>query len=271
MPPRPIRPPGTRPGLSGDVAPNIARVYDYWLGGDFWYEADRAVAEKMMEMQPNTVQTCRDNRAFLTRSVTWAAWQGIGQFLDLGSGLPTVENTHETAREINPAARVLYIDFDEVVLDHSRALLRQDGVTEAAVAGADLRDPAAVFALSEARELIDLSKPLCVIMAAVVLFMTADQAREVIQGYARRLAPGSCVIVTTGHIDDKDEFERVRAGYTAGGLNNHSRQDLESFLAGMELVPPGVVWAPEWRPGTQEVRPPPGTGSHVIAGVGIVR
>lgn len=270
MPPRPIKLPGTGPGLSGDVAPNIARVYDYWLGGDFWYEADRVLAEKMMEMQPATVQNCRDNRAFLTRSVTWAAWQGIGQFLDLGSGLPTVENTHETAREINPEARVLYIDFDEVVLDHSRALLAQDGVTDVAVAGADLCDPAAVLALDEAGALLDLSKPVCVILAAVVLFLSADQAREVIQGYMRRLVPGSCVILTTAHIDDQNEFEQVRAGYTAGGLHNHSRQDLESFLAGLEIVPPGVVWAPEWQAGGQQVKPPP-KGSHAIAGVAIKR
>lgn len=269
MPPRPIAPPGTRPGLEGDAVPNIARVYDYWLGGGFWYEADRMLAEKMMRIDPATVQICRDNRAFLTRSVTWAAWQGIRQFLDLGSGLPTIENTHETAREAAPGARVLYVDFDEVVLAACRALLEQGGVSGVAAASADLRDPDAVLDLPEARQLIGLSEPVCVILAAVVQFMTAAEAREVIHGYVRRLAPGSCVLVTTGHTDDHAAFENVRAGYTAGVLTNHSRQDLESFLDGLEIVPPGVVHAREWHPGWDLPSRPSPKSSYLIAGAGV--
>lgn len=267
MPPRPMAAPGSRPGLDGDAVPNIARVYDYWLGGDFWYEADRILAENMMRIEPNTQQICRDNRGFLTRSITWAAWQGIGQFLDLGAGLPTIENTHETAREIQPDARVLYVDFDEAVLAHSRALLDRDGVTGVAAASADLRDPAAVLALPQAR-LIDFSEPVCLIMAAVVQFMSPDQAREVIGGYLPHLAPGSCVLITTGHTDDDEAFERVRAGYTAGVLCNHSHRDMESFLAGLEIVPPGVVPARQWRPGWQPSDADIPAGSHAIAVVG---
>ncbi len=132
-----------RPGFDATVA-NMARVYDCWLGGKEHFGADRAEAGRLLRLYPPLAAMARENRAFLARAVTWAAGQGIGQFLDLGAGLPTVQNTHQAARAVNPAARVAYVDLDPVVLAHARALLATgDGVTAVA---ADLRDPAAVLA-----------------------------------------------------------------------------------------------------------------------------
>ena len=127
-----------RPGFDATVA-NMARVYDCWLGGKDHFGADRAEAGRLLRLYPPLAAMARENRAFLARVVTWAAGQGIGQFLDLGAGLPTVQNTHQVARAVNPAARVAYVDLDPVVLAHARALLATgDGVTAVA---ADLRDP----------------------------------------------------------------------------------------------------------------------------------
>src|SRR5271157_4564069 len=137
--------------------PNMARVYNYWLGGKDHFAADRAEAERLVALYPPLPALARENRAFLLEAVGWAARQGIGQFIDLGAGLPASPAVHQAARAVLPAARVAYVDFDPVVLSHARALLAtDDGVTAVA---ADLRDPAAVLAYPELRAVIDLREP----------------------------------------------------------------------------------------------------------------
>ena len=181
-------PAGSRGGLAVSPGfdastPNMARVYDCWLGGKDNYAADRAEARRLLRIYPPLRAMARENRAFLARAVTWAAEQGISQFLDLGAGLPAGQNTHQAARAVNPAAAVAYVDTDPVVLAHARALLAtSDGVTAVA---ADLRDPAAVLADPGLRAVIDLARPVAVLLGAVLHFLDADAARQVTAGYAR--------------------------------------------------------------------------------------
>jgi hypothetical protein len=148
--------------------PNTARVYSYWLGGKDHFPAGRAEAACLLEIYPPLRDLVRENRAFVIRAVAWAAEQGMGQFIDLGAGLPASPAVHQAARDVLPAARVAYVDTDPVVLSHARALLAQDdGVT---AVDADLRDPDAVLADPELRAVIDPAEPVCVILAAVLHF-----------------------------------------------------------------------------------------------------
>jgi O-methyltransferase involved in polyketide biosynthesis len=244
--------------------PNMARVYDYWLGGKDHYAADRTEAERLLTLYPPLRDLVRENRTFLTRAVSWAAGQGIGQFIDLGAGLPTMHNTHQAAQAANPATAVAYVDLDPVVLSHARALLATgDGV--AAVA-ADLHDPAAVLSHPELRAVIDPAEPVCAIFGAVLHFLEADAARAVTATYARLIAPGSCLVISCASYDDEALAKRLAAEYTGATWHNHSRADVESFFAGLELTGPGVTEAGTWR----SWMPGPVLRSregHVLAGV----
>src|ERR1700744_4275537 len=167
--------------------PSIARVYDHLLDGKDNFAADREVAEKLLPVAPLTAQVTRENRQFLARAVTWAAQQGISQFADLGCGMPTVPNTHATAQKVNPAARVVYVDNDPVVLAHLRALAAHGnpGVT---VIDGDVRETEAV--LAGVRAGVDLGTPAFLMMGFLLHFFPADAARELVAGYASALAPG---------------------------------------------------------------------------------
>jgi hypothetical protein len=235
---RPV--PGFDPGT-----PNAARVYCRLLGGKDHFPADRAEADLLLGIYPPLAEMARENRAFLAEAVTWAAGQGVGQFLDLGAGLPAVPAVHQIARAVLPAARVAYVDRDPMVLSHARALLAAPGVTAVA---ADLRDPAAVLADPELRAVIDLAEPVCVILGAVLHFLDAGTARAVTTGYARLIAPGSCLVISCAAYDDEALAKRLAAEYTAGPFVNHTRADVTSFFAGLDLVGPGVSEAATWRP-----------------------
>jgi O-methyltransferase involved in polyketide biosynthesis len=245
------------------ATPNTARVYSRLLGGKDHFPADRAEADALLEIYPPLAEMVQENRAFLAEAVTWAANQGISQFLDLGAGLPATPAVHQTARAVLPAARVAYVDTDPMVLSHARALLAAPGV--AAVA-ADLRDPAAVLADPELRAVIDPAQPVCVILGAILHFLDADTVRNVTAGYARLLAPGSCLVITCATYDDEALAKRLAAEYTAGVFVNHTREDVVSFFAGLELVGPGVSEAQTWRAWHREpvLRHREG---HVLAGV----
>ncbi len=244
--------------------PNMARVYDYWLGGKDHYAADRAEAERLLAIYPPLRDLVRENRAFVTQAVSWAARQGIGQFVDLGAGLPASPPVHQAARAVLPAARVAYVDIDPVVLSHARALLTSDdGVTAVA---ADLRDPAAVLAHPELRAVIDPARPVCIVLGAILHFLDADAARAVTAGYARLMAPGSCLIISVARYDDEMLGKRLSAEYTAATWHNHSPADVVSFFAELELVGPGVTEAQTWRAWMPEPVMRHRDG-HVLAGV----
>jgi O-methyltransferase involved in polyketide biosynthesis len=245
------------------TTPNTARVYSRLLGGKDHFPADRAEADLLLEIYPPLAEMVHENRAFIAEAVTWAATQGIGQFLDLGAGLPTNPSVHQTARAVLPGARVAYVDLDPMVLSHARALLAAPGVGAVA---ADLRDPAAVLGKAELRAVIDPAESVCVILGAVVHFLDAGTAREVIVGYARLIAPGSCLVISCATYDDETLAKRLAAEYTAGQFVNHTREDVVSFFAGLELVGPGVSEAQTWRAWHPEPVMRHREG-HVLAGV----
>ena len=226
------------------ATPNTARVYSRLLGGKDHFPADRAEADVLLEIYPPLAEMVKENRAFIAEAVTWAASEGIAQFLDLGAGLPAVPAVHQTARAVMPGARVAYVDRDPMVLSHARALLAGPGV--AAVA-ADLRDPAAVLAEAELRTVIDVAEPVCVILGAIVHFLDADTTRVATAGYVRLMAPGSCLVISCATYDDEALAKRLAAEYTAGQFVNHTHEDVVSFFAGLDLVGPGVSEAQTWR------------------------
>ena len=243
--------------------PNMARVYNYWLGGKDNFPADRAEADLLLGIYPPLRDLVRENRAFVTRAVAWAAGQGISQFLDLGAGLPASPAVHQAARAVQPAARVAYVDNDPVVLAHARALLAGEGVTAVA---ADLRDPAAVLADKALRAVIDPAQPAGVILGAVLHFLDAGTARTVAGGYAELIAPGSYLIISVARNDDEMLGKRLTQQYTAATWYNHSAEDVTSFFAGLELAGPGVTEAQTWRAWLTEPRLCRRDG-HVLAGV----
>jgi O-methyltransferase involved in polyketide biosynthesis len=242
------------------ATPNTARVYSRLLGGKDHFPADRAEADLLLEIYPPLAEMVQENRAFLAEAVTWAANQGIGQFLDLGAGLPAAPAVHQTARAVLPGARVAYVDRDPMVLSHARALLAAPAVA------ADLRDPAAVLADPELRAVLDPAEPVCAILGAVLHFLDAGTAREVTAGYVRLIAPGSCLVVSCASFDDEALAKRLAAEYTAGQFVNHTREDVVSFFAGLELVGPGVSEAQTWRAWHPEPVMRHREG-HVLAGV----
>lgn len=246
--------------------PNIARVYDYWLGGKENFEADRAEAEKLLLIFPGMRQLVRENREFIARAVGWTAGQGISQFIDAGAGLPTSPATHESARAVRPDARVAYIDNDPMVVSHARALLANGSDGVAAMQG-DLRDPAGLLASPELLSVIDLGKPACLILAAVLHLMEAGQAAAIVAEYIRALAPGSYVIITMARYDDPMLGDKIVHEYSAGTFYNHSPEEAATFFRGLELVPPGLANGRTWQAGTPEPAIPRGD-VYALAGVG---
>jgi S-adenosyl methyltransferase len=195
--------------------PNMARIYNYWLGGKDHFAADRAEAERLVALYPPLPALARENRAFLIEAVGWAARQGIGQFVDLGAGLPASPSVHQAARAVLPAARVAYVDIDPVVLSHARALLATvDGV---AAVDADLRDPAAVLGHQDLRAVINPGRPVCVILGAVVHFLDPGAARALTARYASLMAPGSCLVLSCARFED-EQLRAASPGVHRGDL-----------------------------------------------------
>ena len=245
------------------TTPSIARVYDYLLNGKDNFAADREVAERLLAVAPLTAVVTRENRQFLARAVTWAANQGISQFIDLGCGMPTAPNTHETARAVTPGARVAYVDNDPVVLSHLHALVAKGdpGVT---VVDGDLREADKILEAVAAG--IDLTAPACMLMGYLPHFFPPGAARDLVAGYVAALAPGSYVVLSAGRADDEAAKQGFGA-YSSGGTQvyNHSVPEFTSFFGSLELVPPGVVDAREWRPDwEQPVHLPPREGQAIV-------
>jgi S-adenosyl methyltransferase len=252
--------------------PSIARVYDYLLGGKDNFAADREVAEKLLAVYPPIIETVPESRRFVARAVSWAAEQGIRQFIDLGAGLPTAPNTHETAQAVSPPAVIAYVDNDPVVISHLTALLAQHN-DRVAVISADLRDHEAVLGDAGLRSVIDLSRPACVVMGMILHFETADAASALVKRYMSAVVPGSCLIATiaSGKGSLAGEFYRT---YNAGGfatMYNHTSADFASFFGDLEIIPPGLGDARQIRPGWSEFRPVPKRPDRVLAGIARLR
>jgi hypothetical protein len=245
--------PATALDIIDTSRPNIARVYDYWLGGKDNFAADRDLAERTLAVCPAVLPLAHDNRAFVCTVAQRAAREGISQFIDLGCGLPTHPAVHEAARAVIPGARVAYVDNDPVVIVHARALLSDPGLT---AVQADLTDPEAVLADRGLRELIDVRQPACLIFGGVLPFLSAAGARAVCAAWADRLASGSWVAVSVGQCQDHELRDQMTALYTAAALyQHHSPDDVATFLDGLDLVPPGVAEAGQWQAGVAAVPP----------------
>nr|WP_062340875.1 SAM-dependent methyltransferase [Herbidospora sakaeratensis] len=232
--------------------PSVARIYDYWLGGKDNFASDRAAADKLLEFVPDAREMCRENRAFLTRTVSLIAGEGVDQFVDIGSGLPTQDNTHQVAQRVNPDARVVYVDNDPIVLVHGRALLEEN--TNTRVVDGDLRKPGAMLADPEVTELVDFNRPVAVLLLSILHFVNDDDEASAIMAEIRsKLAPGSYVVLAHGFPGEMsdEKLESVREVYAKtapGGVTGRSRAQIASYFEGMEVVEPGIVPSEAWRP-----------------------
>jgi O-methyltransferase involved in polyketide biosynthesis len=224
--------------------PNIARVYDYWLGGKDNFATDRDLAEEMYAVNPLVAEMAHANRAFVVAAVTRAAQAGVTQFLDLGAGLPTHPSTDEAAREVNPGARVAYVDNDPIVVSHAQALLASR--SSVATVTADLADATAVLADPKVRQVIDPDLPVCVIMACVLHFFDAAKAQAVTAAYMDWAVAGSWIATSVVRIASERMQAVPASRYTAGTFFRHGERDMSGWLAGWDMIPPGVGEARRW-------------------------
>ncbi|TDD72776.1 hypothetical protein E1293_32505 [Actinomadura darangshiensis] len=229
------------PGVDTTV-PSPARMYDYILGGTENYEVDRTAAEAVRANMPDLEDAAWANRGFLQRSVRWLAQQGIRQFVDVGAGLPTRNNTHDAAQAVAPDARILYADNDAMVAAHAQTLL--EGSSGTAFITADFREPEALLGNEDALALIDFTRPVALLLVAVTHFVPdEDDPWGVVRRYMDRLAPGSYLAlssITSERQPDKavDTVEEVYSHSSSGAVRVRTRVDIERFFAGLEIVPP---------------------------------
>jgi hypothetical protein len=238
--------------------PNAARVYDYYLGGSHNFEADREMARRAIALWPDVPKIIRANRAFLHRAIRFIAAQGVRQFIDLGSGMPTVGSVHEVARSVAPDARVVYVDIDPIVIAHARMIL--DGDANAVVINADLVDAGAVLDHPELRRVLDLREPVAVLMIAVLHFVSDDHhPAQIVAAYRDALPPGSYIAVThatqDGQRPEQASEHRQLYARTATPMTMRSHDEIGRLLAGWDLVEPGLVRMPLWHPDSVEELP----------------
>ncbi|NVI88458.1 SAM-dependent methyltransferase [Actinomadura sp. BRA 177] len=228
------------PGVDITV-PSVARMYDYFLGGTDNFEVDRIAGEKIRANMPEAMDTAWANRGFLQRSVRWLAEQGIRQFIDIGAGLPTMNNTHDAAQAVIPDARILYVDNDPLVRVHANKLL--EGATGTAFITADFRDPDGLFGQQTAQEAIDFTEPVGLLVVALTHFVPdEDDPWGLIQRYMSRLAPGSYLALSAATDDRqsaralgtiKEEYSKSTAA-----VHMRTRAEVTRLFTGLELVPP---------------------------------
>ncbi len=228
--------------------PNAARIYDYSLGGTHNFPADRAAAEELFRIYPDARLVGRSNRAFLRRAVRYCIDQGIRQFLDLGSGIPTVGNVHEIAHQVDPEIRVVYVDNEPVAVALTQHLLKE--VPNATVVQADIRDVDAVLGAPQT-QLLDFTQPIALMMVAVLHYVSYEEdAPGLVARYTSKLAPGSFLVISHTTGDDQPEAEEIRQLFakTSTPVTHRTRAEVTALFDGLELVEPGVVWTPEWHP-----------------------
>lgn len=235
--------------------PSVSRIYDYYLGGSHNFEVDREAARKAMEFLPGLPKIMQANRAFMRRAVRFAAAEGITQFLDIGSGIPTFGNVHEVAQEASPGAHVMYVDHDPVAVAHSQAVLA--GNATADVVAADLRKPQEILASAEVQRLIDVNRPVALLLVAILHFVEdADDPYGAVAQLRDALAPGSLLILTHASYEGiplpperaegaVDVYKDIR-----NPLIMRSRDEIARFFEGYDMVEPGLVPMPDWRPDT---------------------
>jgi len=235
---------------------HIARIQDYWLGGKDHFEADRIAGDEAIAQLPDMVASVRNTRAFLGRTVRFLARErGIRQFLDVGTGIPTAANTHEVAQRVAPDSRIVYVDNDPMVLAHARALLTSTAEGKCSYIDADIRDPDKI--LADAGEVIDFTRPVAVVLMAVLQFVPdADDPYGLVRRLMAAMPDGSYLVISHPAAD-------IQAAAMAGmatRLNKlmaqqvkpRSKAEVTAFFDGLDLVEPGVIRCPEWRPDRPE-------------------
>jgi hypothetical protein len=235
---------------TGEI-PNPARMYDWILGGAANFDVDRRAGEAALKVNPEGRLHAQANRAFLRRVVRHLAEQGVDQFLDLGSGVPTVDHVHQVAQRINPNARVIYVDSDPVASAYGASLLASDQVTGAAMVRADMADVPRILHHPDTRRLLDLDRPVAVLMVAVLHFQMDDtRAADLVSDYHQHTAPGSYLAVSHMTGDDDPHIRDLQRFYrnTSMPFRTRTPDQLTALFSGYELVPPGVVPVSDWRP-----------------------
>jgi O-methyltransferase involved in polyketide biosynthesis len=241
-------PPDRPPEIDTSV-PHSARIWNYWLGGKDNYPVDREAGDQYREAFPEIVDVARASRRFLTRAVRWLAGEAhVRQFLDIGTGLPAADNTHEVAQRVAPDARVVYVDNDPVVLAHARALLTStQGVT--AYVDADLHEPDTI--LEAAVRTLDFSQPVALMLMGILGHFDYDEARSIVKRLLDPLPSGSYLALNDGTNIINEKFAQAQEIYNrSGAVPYHLRspEQIAGFFEGLELVEPGLVSCPRWRP-----------------------
>ena len=270
--------------MSFDVStPNTARIYDYWLGGKDNFQVDREAAEAIRKSRPDVADLALENKKFLTRAVSFVAEQGVRQFLDVGSGLPTSPRrelgatplwlaTHEAAARAQPEAAVVYVDYDPVAVLHSEALLAAGNKRVAAVLG-DMRDPSAIIAgVQGSATGFDLAEPACLILGCVLHFLEPSVARQTVAQFTAAMAPGSYAIISVGYDGgrpDEGDFTNTYNAQAGPRVFRQTRDGVNALFAGLEVLSPGIVDASTWRPDADQ-SPKAGRAAMILAGVGRV-
>jgi SAM-dependent methyltransferase len=258
------------PGVDTKRA-NVARVYDYWLGGSHNFLADQDVARAITAVEPKMREIAQANRQFLGRAVRFLATAGIRQFLDIGSGIPTEGNVHEVAQHADPRARVVYADVDQVAIAHSTAILA--GNENATIVEADLREPEKILANGDVRGLIDFGQPAGLLLMVVLHFIAdAEDPWRIVATLRDALAPGSYLVL--GHATHEGRpavahaTEKVYNRSVSTELHLRSRAEIQRFFDGFELVGPGLVYVPLWRPDSPADVPGDPSQFGCLVGVG---
>lgn len=246
------------------LRPSPARIYDFWLGGSHNFEADREAGRRAAEAMPTLPASARANRVLLGHIVEQMVTRhGISQFLDLGSGMPTVGNVHEVAQAIDPEAKVVYVDMDPVAIAHARALLADNPLAHAALA--DLREPADVLAHPLVRGGLDWARPVAVLMFAVLHFIPdSAQAARLVRTFIEPCVPGSCLALSHGSPDDtaphaQASAARDYASRTGVPFTARTAEEISPWLSGLEIQPPGLIpfaaWLPDYSDSSTRISP----------------
>jgi hypothetical protein len=234
--------------------PHPARIYDYLLGGKNHYQVDQQAGDALAAKAPEVWVSVQANRAFLQRAVRYVVGAGVRQILDIGTGLPTSPNVHETAHEVAPGVRVAYVDNDPIVKAHADALLGHSDVTSIVLA--DLREPQTIVDHPDVRQIIDFDEPVALLLVAVLHFVTdAEDPGRIVATLRDALPAGSFLVLShaTGDFADRNEAQAVYNNATAT-MNLRSRAEVERLFDGFDLVDPGLVQVPFWRPETVPAR-----------------